>query len=197
MIRMLRGVLREKSSEGALIEVGGIGFLVGMSSNAIASLPPIGEEALVHTYLAVREDALSLFGFVDAAERELFLRLIGVSGVGPKVALAALSTFTPQVFRELLSEGDVKRMSTVPGIGKKTAQRIVLELQGILEDDFLRGAGGPSARDGSLMAQAMEALLGMGFTSAEAQTALEHHEGDLTDVGEVVRYALKRLGANA
>lgn len=197
MIRTLRGVLREKSSEGALIEVGGVGFLVGMSSNAIASLPPVGEEALIHTYLAVREDALSLFGFADAAERELFLRLIGVSGVGPKVALATLSTFTPQVFREVLSEGDVKRVSTVPGIGKKTAQRIVLELQGILEDGFAKAPDGPSAREDGPMAQAMEALLGMGFTSTEAQMALQHHEGDLSDVGEVVRYALKRLGANA
>lgn len=196
MIASLRGTLLEKTLTGAVIEVGGIGFSVGMSANAIASLPALGETAHVLTYLSVREDDLSLYGFSDTSERELFTKLIGVSGVGPKVALAALSTFPADKLVEVIAAGDVKRVSTVPGVGKKTAQRIVLELKGSIE-------GGLSAQDnlldgvtGASLAEATEALLGMGFTSAEAQVALQHYEGDAADVSEVVRYALKRLGSS-
>ena len=146
--------------------------------------------------MSVREDDLSLFGFSDASERELFSKLTGVSGVGPKVALAALSTFSASSLVQVISSGDVKRVSSVPGIGKKTAQRIVLELKGSIGEELAGQESLLNAESGTdaTVSEATEALLGMGFTLSEAQVALGHYDGDADDVAEVVRYALRRLG---
>ncbi|MGN0035210.1 MAG: Holliday junction branch migration protein RuvA [Coriobacteriales bacterium] len=196
MITSLRGVVLDKSADSVVIEVGGMGFRVGMSTHALGSLPPVGETAFVYTCLMVREDALSLFGFVDTEERSLFQSLVGVSGVGPKVALAALSTYAPSELVSAITAGDVKAVSAVPGIGRKTAQRIVLELKGTLADEEqLQQTLADGASDASA-AEAVAALLGMGFTSAEADKALHGFEGSPTDVEEMIRYALKRLGSS-
>ena len=197
MIAFLEGVIAGKTLASVYLNVGGVGFEVGMSQAGLSKLPQVGEQVLVHTYLQVRDDGMSLFGFLSLEEKALFEKLITVSGVGPKVALAALSSYTPSELATLIAAQDIAAVQRIPGVGKKTASRIVLELKGSLD----QGIGGLFADDEQVVSKAVEgareALLSMGFTSAEAQTALEHHEGDLTDVGEVVRYALKRLGANA
>jgi Holliday junction DNA helicase RuvA len=196
MINSLRGIVCEKGPDSAVLEVGGIGFSVGMSGHGVASLPPIGQEAYVLTCLVVREDSLSLYGFVDSNERALFQSLIEVSGIGPKVALAALSTYSAAELVDAITSGDVKRVSAVPGIGKKTAQRIVLELKGALVDEQLSQPMLDMALPEGVIAEAASALLAMGFTTSEAQAALSQYHGDSDDVGDVVRYALKRLGSS-
>lgn len=198
MISTLRGIVVSKDAGSAVIEVGGIGFSVGMSTRTLISLPALGEQVFVWTSMSVREDGISLFGFISENERLLFSRLISVSGIGPKVALAALSSFPSESLAEIIATGDVARMATVPGIGRKTAQRMVLELKGSLDDLF--GAEGLLAEveGGGLDAgrsDATDALLAMGFSSAEVQLALRGYDGDPMDGAALVRYGLRKLGS--
>ena len=130
MISFIRGTLVGSDSESALIEVNGIGYRVAMSYHALSNLGSKGDEVLVLTYLYVREDALVLYGFVDEEERSLFERLITVSGIGPKVALSALSRFKAAELIAAIVSQDVATVQKIPGVGKKTASRIVLELKG-------------------------------------------------------------------
>lgn len=194
MIAFLNGAVAGKTLTDALIEVGGVGFQVGMASSSLSQLPPVGEPVLVHTYLQVREDAFALYGFLDLEEKSLFERLISVSGVGPKVALSALSQYSPQKLVNLIANQDVAAVQRVPGIGKKMASRIILELKGSLDDfsgdSFEEKADVASAA----MSAAQEALLSMGFTAAEAEVALKGApEG--ADESALLQYALKRLGS--
>lgn len=197
MIAFLKGRLAGKTAAAACIDVGGVGFSVNMAGSAIAKLPETGSEVAVQTYLQVREDGMALYGFLTLEEKALFERLIGVSGVGPKVALAALSFYSPAQLADAIAAQDAARVAKIPGIGKKTAQRIILELKGTLEADAaLFGAdgsiapatSGTPARDG-----AYEALLSMGFTSAEADLALKGAPEGASETA-LLQYALKRLG---
>lgn len=196
MIAFLRGILVEKSLAGICIDVGGVGYAVSMSQSSLAKLPDLGNEVQVLTYLQVREDAWSLYGFLSPDEKALFERLIGVSGVGPKVALAALSSFAPRALADAIANQDVALVSRIPGVGKKTASRIILELKGSFDRDadslFGDGSVAPSADEG--LKGATEALLSMGFTSAEAEVALKGAPEGAAE-GALLQYALKRLGS--
>ena len=198
MISFLRGTVIEKTLTQVVLDVNGVGFACGISSTTAAALPApgSGEEVLVHTYLQVREDALALFGFLSAEEKALFERLISVSGVGPKVALAALSSFSPRALADAIAAQDVALVSRIPGVGKKTASRIILELKGSL-DQGIEGLFGETATvpptDEGLKG-ATEALLSMGFTSAEADVALKGAPEGAGE-GALLQYALKRLGS--
>lgn len=195
MISYLRGTVVSKGAGGVVLDVNGVGYELALSANAVADLPAAGRTAQVHTYLQVKDDGMSLFGFSDPAERDLFLKLVGVSGVGPKMALAVLSTMRPVELASAIADGDVKLLSTAPGIGKKTAQRIVLELQGVLKTDAaLVTARQGDAAGGAAMADAVEALEGMGFSEDEVAAALK--DCDETDVSDVVRHALRNLGGS-
>ena len=196
MIAFLKGVLAGKTTTTAYVDVGGVGYAVGMSQSGLSKLPEAGNPIELHTYLQVREDGISLFGFLTLEEKALFERLIGVNGVGPKVALAALSVFSPQGLVSAVSAQDVAAVQKIPGVGKKTASRIVLELKGSF-DEGLAGLFADEAPDAILSEQvqgAREALLSMGFTSAEADVALQGApEGACESV--LLQYALKRLGS--
>ncbi len=194
MISYLRGQIALKDAQGIVIDVGGMGFRVGMSTQSLSSLEPQGSETTVYTHMQVREDGMSLFGFCDERERMLFERLITVSGVGPKVAISALSTFSADSLMRAIASEDITAVSSIPGIGKKTAQRIVLELKGTLESAIGEAGQGDETRELGLV-QASEALLHMGFSAAEADLALKGYDGDMTDASAVLRYALRRLGA--
>lgn len=193
MIAFLKGRLAAKTESAVVIDVGGVGYAVGMSAHSLSSMPAVGEAVQIYTYLLVREDALTLYGFANMAEKALFERLISVSGVGPKVALAALSSYTTEALSNAIIASDTTAVSRIPGIGKKTAQRIILELQGTLESasqqqDNLFAAGNAQA-----MKAATEDLLAMGFSSAEAEVALKG-AGAGADEAALLQYALKRLG---
>lgn len=196
MIAFLTGRVAQRTAARLLLDVNGVGYSLAMSTGALAALPAIGDTVTVHTHLHVREDEISLYGFEGPAEKSLFEMLITVSGVGPKVALAALSSFTPEALASAICAEDVALVGTIPGVGKKTAQRIVLDLK-----DKLDAAGASMALGGKGVAaqsvQAREALQSMGFSSAEIAAAMKGFEGDPGDAQSQLKHALKRLGGGA
>ncbi|WP_139653621.1 Holliday junction branch migration protein RuvA [Raoultibacter phocaeensis] len=192
MIAFLNGILAGKTQDTAFIDVGGVGYAVGMAAGSLAKLPATGERVLVHTHLNVREDAVSLYGFLSQEEKGLFLRLNSVSGIGPKVALSALSVFSPQQLVAAITSQDVALVSKIPGVGKKTASRIILELKGSLDADLL-GEPTAVAATGGPVQGVQDALLSMGFTSAEIELALKGAP-DQADEAMLLQYALKRMG---
>ena len=189
MITYVSGVLAYKGSDTIIVEAGGIGYELGISAHSLAKLPEVGKPARVFTYMQVRDDGVSLFGFATQEEKELFEQLIGVKSVGPKMALAALSTFAPGTLSSAIMASDVDAVSRIPGVGKKTASRIILELQGTLQ----AAAEASEQAGGSTLRGAIEALLSLGFASAEADLALKGVPEDATEA-EAIQYALKRLG---
>jgi Holliday junction DNA helicase RuvA len=191
MIHRLRGQLVEKDMEGVVIDVGGVGYRASTSASTLRALPPVGEECVLHTRMVVREDAMLLFGFADRGERAAFDSLMAVSKVGPKLALAILSALSPQEIAESVGRGDVVKLTSVPGLGRKTAERLVLELRGkslaAFDPDILGGnTGGPYV-------EAREALAALGYSIEEAEKALK----DVPPQDSAQRYvkeALRRIG---
>ena len=182
MIARLRGKAVARTAEGLVLDVGGVGYLVAATSGALRKAEG-GAEVVVETYLHVREDALQLYGFADTAERELFLQLLSVNGVGPKVAVAILSSATPADLRRAIAREDAARFQAIPGIGRKTAERIVLELR-----EKLGAVAEAVPRGGDLLAR--DALVELGWSVADAERALAGVDGELP-VEEQVRLALK------
>jgi Holliday junction DNA helicase RuvA len=183
VITQLRGQVAARRLDGVVLDVGGVGYLVQTTRRALSKAQGGGEVTL-DTYLHVREDALQLYGFAEPAERELFELLLSVSGVGPKVALAILSSSTPTELRRAIALEDTTRFVAIPGIGKKTAQRVVLELKERL---------GPAEGLGEAPAQelvARDALVELGYSVAEAERALAGTDPELAPE-ERVRQALR------
>ena len=181
----------------AYIDVAGVGYAVSMPQGDLGKLE-VGKSARVLTYLSVSDNGLGLYGFLSDEEKALFEKLIGVSKVGPKMALAALSTYTPRELADAIAAQDIARVSHIPGVGKKTAERIILELKGTLERGletlFDSGAADGAASAASVaLTGATEALLSMGFTTAEAAVALKGAPEGAGE-GALLQYALKRLG---
>ncbi|MBQ9690968.1 MAG: Holliday junction branch migration protein RuvA [Eggerthellaceae bacterium] len=196
MIHFLHGALAGKSNELAFIEVQGVGFGVYMPQTHLAALGDVGSDVCVFTYMAVREDDISLYGFLDEHSKEVFKQLINVSGVGPKIGMAAFSTFDVHELQSIIASQDVTQLSKVPGIGKKGAQRIILELQGKL--DFTgspHDAYATHQDNREDVVLATEALLAMGFSPQEAELALKDAPSDTTTEASLIQYALKRLGS--
>ncbi|MDQ3161255.1 MAG: Holliday junction branch migration protein RuvA [Actinomycetota bacterium] len=186
MISRLRGIPVSRSAEGLVLDVNGVGYLVAASSAALRRANGSGE-LVVETYLHVREDALQLYGFADAAERELFTQLLTVNGIGPKVALAIVSGSATADLRRAIAREDAARFQAIPGIGKKTAERIVLELKGKLGAEDLA----PVAASGTdEHVTAREALVELGYSLGEAEQALAAVDAELPPQ-ERVRLALK------
>ncbi len=184
MISRLRGKPVRRGTDGLVLDVGGVGYLVQATPRAVAQANG-SKELTVETYLHVREDALQLFGFADAAERELFEQLLSVSGVGPKVALAIVSGSTPAELRRAIAREDTARFEAIPGIGRKTAQRVVLELKGSLATEAVPTAEG----DGHVVAR--DALVELGYTVVDAESVLADIDPALPPE-ERVRLALRQ-----
>ena len=199
MIAFLNGtVAAVLPPQTAYIDVAGVGYAVAMPGGDLGKLA-VGDTARVLTYLSVTENGIALFGFLSEEEKVLFEKLIGVSKVGPKMALAALSTFSPAELADAIASQDIARVSHIPGVGKKTAERIILELKGSFDQglESLFDASGAPASAAAAAAErlkgAREALLALGFASAEADVALKGApEG--ADENALIKYALKRLG---
>ena len=187
MIARLRGKPVASTPEGLVLDVGGVGYLVAATPSAVRRADG-ADEITVETYLHVREDTMQLYGFADRAERELFIQLLTVNGIGPKVALAIVSGSPPEELRRAIVREDTARFQIIPGIGKKTAERIVLELKEKMGD------GGPElAAVGSNDAHvvARDALVELGYTPADAERALADTDPELPPE-ERVRLALKK-----
>lgn len=192
MIAFVKGALEYKDAEKAIIQTAGIGYELLMSVHTLADLPSVGETAQVWTYLQVKEDGMTLFGFSDQTEKQLFLQLIGVSGIGPKIAISALSTFKPSELASLIASGDVTAVSSISGIGKKTAQRLILELQGKLDMQSADADMSDQTPSSQPMKDAARALESMGFSSIEVSAALKGCTEP--DAASIVRYALMHMG---
>ena len=194
MINRLRGQLVEKDADGVVLDVGGVGYRVSTPADTMNDLPPAGEECVLHTRMVVREDAMLLFGFATRDERAVFDALTAVSKVGPKLANAVLSTLSPKEISEAVARGDVVKISSVPGLGKKTAERLVLELKGKDLAVFgpVEGAA-PVSNGGGPYMEAREALAGLGYSLEEAEYALNEIPPQDT-VEQYIKEALRRIG---
>jgi Holliday junction DNA helicase RuvA len=192
MIAFLDGVLVVKAVDACVIDVNGVGYRAACSSQTLAALPSEGERCRVWTFTYVREDQLALYGFATQPEQRIFEALLGVSGVGPKVALQLCSGFAPDAFRKALVTDDVAAISSVPGIGKKTAQRILLDLKEKLELPDLSVVGSrPDA-----LSQARSALENLGYSPGEVRAALGELQPSADDaVADIVKSALKVLAS--
>lgn len=207
MISQLRGLLIEASSTSIVLDVSGVGFELGVSNTTAAALPQLGQEARLFTRMQVREDSMTLFGFATAEERTMFDRLVAVTGVGPRLALAVLSKFSVSQLYSIVMAEDDKNMATVSGVGKKTAQRLILELKSTFAKDrgfapkdvpVAPGQLPLSSRPASsALDDARAALLSMGFTPQEADLALDGYDGADARVEDLLAAALKRLGMDA
>lgn len=211
MIAFLNGTLAGVSLQAAYVEVSGVGYQVLMSQLALSRLPEVGSSVRVLTYLQAGESGLALYGFLREDERALFEKLITVSGVGPKVALAALSAYEPADFAAAVAAGDIGAVQKVPGVGKKTASRIILELKGSLDPGALSlfdaagepSFGGAAGRSAAAMPgsgaggvdykDVAHALMGMGFSPAEVDLALEDVPACSSETA-ALQHALRRLG---
>ena len=188
MIARLRGKPAANTPEGLILDVHGVGYLVHATPTAVRKGDD-ADEITVETYLHVREDALQLYGFADRSERELFVQLLAVTGVGPKVALAIVSGSPVAELRRAITRGDAARFQAIPGIGKKTAERIVLELKEKLGDPALVPVADDSGEQQHVVAR--DALVELGWSLLDAERALADVDPDLSPE-ERVRLALKR-----
>ncbi len=193
MIERVTGDIAAKTGDGVVVDVGGMGFLLEVSAVTLRDVPAVGGRATLFTHLHVREEALQLFGFSSEEERELFRLFLGVSKIGPKLALAALSARRPGELKKALAAGDVALFASVPGIGKKTAERIILELREKMGDLVLASAAATPGVpiDGGTPALARAALVELGFSVLEADRLLAPLDAE-QPVEDLVRQALGR-----
>lgn len=202
MIAYLRGRALEVTAETAIVEVNGIGYEAYCSGGAFRKIT-VGETVELYTYLQVKEDGITLFAFGNPKEKELFLKLTSVSGVGPKMGISILTGMTGDELVEAIATADVKRLSAVKGLGKKTAEKIVLELHGkISAAEVMSASGDPftkavesaaqSSRLSPIDDEAVSALMGLGFTRNESVQAVKRaHEQGATGVEDIIRKALQ------
>ena len=188
MIAFLDGELLEKNVGRVVLNVGGVGYELAVPTSVLAGLPGVGGRARLHTRMVVREDSMTLYGFPSPDERELFDLLTGVTGVGPKVALAFLSALKPDALRRAVIANDADALTVVPGVGKKVAQRVVLDLR-----DKLGGDGAEIIATGPL-ADVRDALLALGLTPVEASQALADIDADGKAPDDLLREALQKVG---
>ena len=192
MIGSLRGVVVERIEDSTvLVEVGGVGYLVHVTPRTLAELEPTSS-AFLYVHQHIREDAHTLYGFLDRDERRTFESLIDTHGIGPSMAMAILATHSPRALTDIVANGDVASLTLVPGVGKKTAERLVIELKGRLNLPMLDGI--TSAGSTSSVAQVREALVGLGYGHDEIRDTLRELDGSL-DAERLLRDALNLLGA--
>ncbi|MBI5663923.1 MAG: Holliday junction branch migration protein RuvA [Nitrospirae bacterium] len=192
MIASLKGTVQSKKPEGVIIEVSGVGYRVSVPLCSLADIPETGEKVFLHTYTHVREDALQLFGFLSEEERKVFTTLLGISGIGPKLGLAILSGMPVRRFIESVNNEDVALLSTIPGLGKKTASRLVLELKGKLPS--LGPGGTHGSRERSVAEDAISALVNLGYKKPSAERAVDNAVRSGKDaIEDIIKEALKYL----
>lgn len=202
MYAYLKGTLEQIEEDRIVVEVAGIGYNVHVSATTIQSLPSIGEPVVVYTYTLVREDAFLLYGFLTRSDLEIFRKLITVGGIGPKGGLAILSVMDADTLRFAIISGDAKAIAKAPGIGNKTAERVILDLKDKISiEDTLRGesavpalAGGMDASEKGKKQEAIEALTALGYSASEAAAAVRKVKtDDDTTVEAILKDALKNM----
>lgn len=202
MIAYVNGILEDIAEDNAVIDVGGVGINVKISADTAARLPGVGEPVRLYTYTSVREDAFQLFGFLNRNDLEIFKKLITVNGIGPKGGLAILSVMDADDLRFAIMSGDAKAISKAPGIGAKTAQRVILDLKDkiVIDDTLISREVEATARGNALLGdtpqkrEAIAALVSLGYGQTESAKAVNAIEGiEEMDSGAVLKAALKKL----
>ena len=202
MISYIRGTLAEKNEDSAVVEAHGVGYQIFVPVPVLSELPPLGESVKIYTYFSVREDGMSLFGFLSRQDLAMFKQLIGINGIGPKSALGILSALRPDVLRMAVASGDAKTISRAPGVGPKTAQRIILDLKDkIRPEDVLAGGLEESlavpeeiSGVGQAGKEAVEALTALGYSAAEAAGAVKKVKiTEEMTAEDVLKVALRHL----
>ena len=204
MISYIRGELCDIEEQKAIVDVNGVGYGIYMPQQALSLLPPMGQQVKIHTYLNIREDAMQLFGFLTKEDLNVVRLLIGVNGIGPKAGLNILSCLSPDELRFVVLSGDAKAISATPGIGKKTAEKLILELKDKLniEDMLEHAAHGGDSEDlasgtdtasNTMQAEAVQALTALGYGSAESLRAVKKSSPECSSVEDILKEALKFL----
>ena len=204
MISYIRGELCDIEEQKAIVDVNGVGYGIYMPQQALSLLPPMGQQVKIHTYLNIREDAMQLFGFLTKEDLNVFRLLIGVNGIGPKAGLNILSCLSPDELRFAVLSGDAKAISATPGLGKKTAEKLILELKDKLniEDMLEHAAHGGDSEDlasgtdtasNTMQAEAVQALTALGYGSAESLRAVKKSSPECSSVEDILKEALKFL----
>lgn len=204
MISYIRGELCDIEEQKAIVDVNGVVYGIYMPQQALSLLPPMGQQVKIHTYLNIREDAMQLFGFLTKEDLNVFRLLIGVNGIGPKAGLNILSCLSPDELRFAVLSGDAKAISATPGIGKKTAEKLILELKDKLniEDMLEHAAHGGDSEDlasgtdtasNTMQAEAVQALTALGYGSAESLRAVKKSSPECSSVEDILKEALKFL----
>lgn len=203
MYAYVKGTLEEITEDGIVVETGNIGYNIRVSTTAVDLLPGIGSEVKIYTYTMVREDAFTLYGFLSRDDLEIFKKLITVNGIGPKGGLAILSVMNADALRFAIMAGDAKSIAKAPGVGNKTAERVILDLRDKISlEDTLRGLGEPIAAAGAaavgtgtdnvMKREAIEALVALGYSASDAANAVKKVEVDETSTVEgILKTALK------
>jgi Holliday junction DNA helicase RuvA len=191
MIALVSGTVAVRRADHVVIDCGGVGYRLSVSAETLRHVPAVGKEVVLHSHLVVRDDALALYGFATEEERELFLMLLGVQSVGPKVALAVLSGGPPRELLGALAAGDSARFQAVPGIGKRTAERIIVELREKVGSSLVGGDGIPISitRGDDPRALAREGLIGLGYSVQEADELLDGATGERPE--DLIAHALR------
>ena len=196
MIAHLNGIVAEKDENTLVIECGGVGYLLSVSASTLSAAPAVGETMKCFTHLSVREDGVELYGFATKEEKRMFLRMTAVSGIGPKMAMQALSAMSVRDLSAALVTGDAAALGRIPGVGKKTAQRLILELKDKVDSSALTMQGGGSiqpVKAGSAQDEAIEALMALGYQASEAARAVSSVSPMPQEASEIVRLALKGM----
>ncbi len=196
LIEFLQGELMTTGVNYIVIKVGGVGYRLYVPASCLYRLPPLQQEIVMYTYLHIREDELSLYGFLDVEEREFFITLLQVSGIGPKLALNILSQLNVSELKRAIVVGDAAPLTGISGVGKKTAQRIILELKDKLGKEQIESKNIPLTSNDDVRSQTISALVALGYSLAEAQSAvpvLNSLSRKNPSVEELLRIALKNL----
>jgi holliday junction DNA helicase RuvA len=191
VIASVRGEVLVRRPDHVVVESGGVGYRLSVSAETLKAVPARGKQATLHAHLVARDDSLSLYGFANEEERDLFLQLTSVSGIGPKAAIAILSGGPPRELLRAIAAGDAKRFQAVPGIGKRTSERLIVELREKVADQLSEGV--PAATDGDQSdprVLARDGLVGLGYTVPEAEKLLDGAEGETPE--ELIGSALRR-----
>ena len=190
------GIVAEKNPDSIVLDVNGVGYLLNVSGATLSMCPAVGERFKLYSVLNVREDAMELFGFYSREEKAMYERLKGVSGVGSRTAIQILSSLSVRDLSLALVSGDAAALTRVPGIGKKTAQRLVLELKDKVDNEDLTGSGAAIApkQSGGPEGEAVAALAALGYSASEAARAVSKVAGQTDKVDELIFLALKSLG---
>ena len=200
MYAFIEGEVCEKLNGSLVLLASGVGWQLNCSNNTLQAAPPVGEKMRCYTYLSVREDAMELFGFATREEKEMFLQLTSVSGIGPKTALGVLGAMPLRDLNLAILLGDVNALSRAPGIGKKTAQRIALALKDKISQADVSAAAAPSqgavsaaALSSDAVTEAIEALIALGYSSTEARNAISQIKDQTDKPEELIRLALRAM----